>query len=143
MNVRQQMLWVFFSFSGRLGPAPFFLAGLLVFIAQGWLLYIAPAHSLDTFMPGAPADPAGQVWTPAGETWAAAFGVFSIVEIWIYVALTAKRLHDFGKPTVLALIAIPLGFFLLAVLPFFKGDAGPNKYGGRTNEPGQAGPEPR
>ena len=130
------MLWVFFGFRGRIGPQTFFLAGLLIFITQGWLLYMAPAHSLDGLMPGAPVSAAETVWTPAGEIWAGTFAVFSILEIWAYVALTAKRLHDFGKPTAVALIAIPLGFFLLPILPFFKGDPGPNRYGERTNEPG-------
>lgn len=135
MTLRAQMAWVFFGFSGRLSPAAFLLAGLLLFISQGYLFYLAPPHLIETFMRGAP-EANQQAWTPGGELWTLAFAAFSILELWAYVALAAKRLHDFGKPTALGLIAIPLGFFLLPVLPFFKGDPGPNRYGQRTNEPG-------
>ncbi|MGT2465223.1 DUF805 domain-containing protein [Mesorhizobium atlanticum] len=49
--------------------------------------------------------------------------------------MTAKRFHDFGKPTYFALISLIIGPILLIILSCFRSDPGPNRYGRRTNAP--------
>ena len=39
MPDRNQLFWLFFSLRGRISPAVYFLAGLLLFIMQLFLLY--------------------------------------------------------------------------------------------------------
>ena len=39
MPDRNQLIWLFFSLKGRISPAVYFLAGLLVFIMQAFPLY--------------------------------------------------------------------------------------------------------
>ncbi|WP_159589593.1 DUF805 domain-containing protein [Chelativorans xinjiangense] len=117
-----QIKWLFFGFSGRLSRAPYFLAGLLIAIFQAFPLYqftLAPEES------------------GTSQFWAIAFWAIFFLSIWSYVALGVKRLHDFGKPGMFAvLLFIPivsiLTFIALCVYP---GDSGKNEYGELTNAP--------
>lgn len=112
--------WLFFSLKGRISPAVFFRAGLLLFIIQMFFVYrvaVAPPESGES------------------EFWATGFLLVALVCAWCNFAITAKRVHDFGKPTALALIAFIIGFVLIIVLSFIKGDPGPNRYGAATNAP--------
>lgn len=119
---RNQLIWLFFGFSGRLSRAPYFLAGLLLAIFQAFPLYqltIASEESGTT------------------NVWATVFwGVF-FVSVWSYVALGVKRLHDFGKPGILALaLFIPLvSIITFVILCLYPGDASANQFGERTNAP--------
>jgi uncharacterized membrane protein YhaH (DUF805 family) len=119
---RKQLFWLFFGFSGRLSRAPYFLAAMLLAIFQAFPLYqlsIAPAES------------------EAGQFWATAFSATLFISIWPYVALGVKRLHDFGKPGILAVtLFIPVVAILAFIaLCLYPGHAGPNEYGDQTNEP--------
>ena len=122
MPDRDQLFWLFFRFSGRVSRAAYFLAGLLLAIVQAFLLYrftLVPEES------------------SASQGWAAAFWLVMIVAIWANVALSVKRLHDIGKPGVIAVaLFIPIisiiAFIALCLIP---GDPGPNKYGQRQNAP--------
>ena len=117
---RRQLTWLFFGFSGRLARAPFFLAGLLMAIAQLFCLY----HFAQV-----PAD------SPAGQGWAIAFWIVFLLSLWSNVALGVKRFHDFDKPGILSLsLFLPvISIVVFVILCVFPGDAGPNRYGETTN----------
>jgi uncharacterized membrane protein YhaH (DUF805 family) len=115
-----QLAWLFFSLSGRVSRAAYFLAGLLLAIAQALPLYrfmLVPENSAE------------------GQMWAVIFGLVFLASLWCNVALAVKRLHDFGKPGILAvLLFIPVvSIVAFLVLCLFPGDGGANQYGNRTN----------
>ncbi|MCT8999824.1 DUF805 domain-containing protein [Chelativorans intermedius] len=117
-----QLRWLFFGFSGRLSRMAYFLAGLLLAVFQAFALYrftLAPQES------------------GASQIWAVLFWAIFFLSVWSNVALGVKRLHDFGKPGVFAvLLFIPVVSILaFLVFCFYPGDKGPNAYGQRTNAP--------
>lgn len=122
MPEKDKLVWLFFGFSGRVSRAAYFLAGLLLAVVQAFLLYrFALAE-----------DGSG-----AGQGWALAFWAGMLVSIWSNVALSVKRLHDFGKPGLFAVVLfIPavsiLAFVALCLIP---GHGGPNQYGRNPNAP--------
>lgn len=122
MPEKVRLFWLFFRLSGRLSPAACFLAGLLLIIIQFFLLYRFMQAPLDTL---------------ESEMWALAFWIAVVVSAWSNFALTAKRFHDFGKPTAYALLSLVAGFILFIILAVIKGNPGPNQYGQRTNAPAQ------
>ncbi|RWK54882.1 DUF805 domain-containing protein [Mesorhizobium sp.] len=120
---RSRFLWLFFSLSGRVNPSAYVLAGLLPLLTQLFLLYQFSRTPLGT---------------AASQYWALAWWIAVVVSTWSTFALTAKRFHDFGKPTYYALISLIVGAILLVILAFFKSDPGPNRYGKRTNAPAES-----
>jgi len=102
--------------------AAYFLGGLLVAIAQAFPLYRF------TLVPEG---------TTESETWAMLFGLAFLVSLWSNVALAVKRLHDLGKPGLMAFVLfVPVvSIVAFLVLCLFPGDPGPNRYGSRTNAP--------
>ncbi len=122
MPDKSQLIWLFLSFSGRVGRAAYFLAGLLLAVVQAFLLYrftLAPEASA------------------AGQMWAAAFWVAVLVSLWSNVALGVKRLHDINKPGIIAAsLFIPIisivAFIALCLMP---GSPGPNRYGRHPDMP--------
>jgi uncharacterized membrane protein YhaH (DUF805 family) len=116
----EQLSWLFFGLKGRISPAAYFLAGLFLFIVQMFFFYRVALAAPDS---------------AESEGWAFAFLVLALVCGWCNFAITAKRFHDFGKPTIFAAIAFFIGFILVIVLSFVKGDPGPNRYGATTNSP--------
>lgn len=122
MPEKDKLLWLFFRFSGRVSRAAYFLAGLLLAVIQAFLLYrftLVPEDST------------------AGQGWAAIFWIVMIVAIWSNIALSVKRLHDIGKPGIIAAaLFIPIvsivAFIALCLIP---GNPGPNQYGQRPNAP--------
>jgi uncharacterized membrane protein YhaH (DUF805 family) len=120
----EQLAWVFFSLRGRLNPGAYFLAGLLLFVIQLFFIYRIAVAAPDS---------------SESESWALSFLLLAIVCDWANFAITAKRFHDFDKPTAFALIALIaffIGFILVVALSFVKGDPGRNRYGATTNAPG-------
>lgn len=115
-SLADRLFWLFFRLDGRIGRWAFFLAFLLLAVLQGLMLYrfaIAPQDS-------------GQ-----SAFWATGFWAVGIVSMWCTFALGVKRVHDFGKPGILALslfipVVLLVAFLLLCLWP---GDAGPNAYG--------------
>jgi uncharacterized membrane protein YhaH (DUF805 family) len=115
-----QLVWLFFKLDGRISRATYLLAGLLLAVIQGFMLYrftLVPEESGE------------------GAIWALGFWAIGILSIWCGFALGVKRVHDFGKPGVLALalfvpVVLLIAFVVLCVWP---GDPGPNAYGPRTN----------
>ena len=125
MPETDKLVWLFFRFSGRVNRAAYFLAGLLLAVVQAFLLYRFMLVAEDS---------------PAGQGWAVAFWIVMIVAIWSNIALSVKRLHDIGKPGLIALaLFIPvvsiIAFIALCLIP---GNPGPNQYGQRTNAPAGA-----
>jgi uncharacterized membrane protein YhaH (DUF805 family) len=116
-----QLVWLFFRLKGRISPAPYLLGGLLLLILRMFCLY----H----FAQAAPN-------SEAQGGWALAFWAVAFLTAWSNIALTSKRLHDFGRPATWALVTILFDFLVFFVLPFVKGDPGPNRYGATTNAPG-------
>lgn len=115
--------WLFFQFSGRASRAAYFLAAMLLAVAQAFPLYrftLVPEDS------------------GAAQGWALIFGAALLVSLWCNVALAVKRLHDLGRPGIMALsLFVPVvsivAFLALCLMP---GQPGPNQYGARTNAPG-------
>ncbi|MGE0503257.1 MAG: DUF805 domain-containing protein [Rhizobiaceae bacterium] len=112
--------WLFFKLSGRIGRAAYFLGSTFVWLTQIFLLYrFAMAEE----------------GSGASQTLAMLFMASAFIGAWSNFALTAKRLHDFGKPTAFALAAFIVGYILVIGLSFIKGDPGPNRYGPRSDAP--------
>ncbi|WP_315925881.1 DUF805 domain-containing protein [Mesorhizobium sp. SP-1A] len=118
-----QLVWLFFRSSGRLSRAAYFLGGLLVAIVQAFPLYRF------TLVPEG---------TPESETWAMVFFLAFVASLWSNIALAIKRLHDLGRPGMMALVLFVPVISIIAFLALclFPGDPGPNRYGARTNAPG-------
>jgi uncharacterized membrane protein YhaH (DUF805 family) len=119
---KDKLLWLFFRFSGRVSRAAYFLAGLLLAIVQAFLLYRF------TLVPEG---------TSESQGWAAAFWLVMLVSLWANVALSVKRLHDIGRPGIIAAaLFIPvisiIAFIALCLVP---GNPGPNRYGNQPNAP--------
>lgn len=117
-----QLIWLFFSFSGRVNRAVYFLASLLVGIAQ-----VFPYYRLLLSPEG----------SEAASQWSTVFIVVFFASLWPHVALSVKRLHDFNKDGFFAVtLFVPLlsivVFFVLCVFP---GDKGGNRFGAMTNSP--------
>jgi uncharacterized membrane protein YhaH (DUF805 family) len=108
--------WLFFGFSGRVGRALYFLAGMLLAVLQAFFLYrftLVPEGS------------------PAGQAWALAFWLVFLVSLWSNVALGVKRLHDIDRPGILAAaLFIPvISIVAFLALCFLPGTPGANRYG--------------
>jgi uncharacterized membrane protein YhaH (DUF805 family) len=116
----EQLYWLFFRLSGRISPGVYFLAGLMLFLIQLFFIYRVALAAPDS---------------AEAEGWATALLALAMLCGWCNFAITAKRVHDFGKPTAFALIAFVVGFILVIALSFIRGDTGPNEYGARTNAP--------
>jgi uncharacterized membrane protein YhaH (DUF805 family) len=116
------LIWLFFKTSGRVSPSAYALAGLLLLLAQFF-----PLYQFARLEPGA----------PNSQIWATVFWAVVLITTWSSFAVTAKRFHDFGKPTYYALISLVIGPILLLILACFRSDPGPNRYGRRTNAPAQ------
>ena len=115
-----KLIWLFFCFRGRVSRAAYFLAGLFLAIVQAFLLYrftLAPQDSAES------------------QVWALAFWLAMLASLWSNVALGVKRLHDFGKPGIIAAaLFIPvISIVAFVALCLFPGDPGPNRYGDRPN----------
>lgn len=117
-----QLTWLFFRLNGRISRAVYLLAGVLANLVPAFLLY--------RFM----LVPEG---TTASTVWAFAFFLGGIVSIWSIFALSVKRLHDFGKPGILAVaLFIPVvSYVAFVVFCLVPGDNGPNQYASDTNAP--------
>lgn len=117
-----QLIWLFFSPSGRLGRAPYFLAFMLASLVPAFFLYrflLLPQGG------------------SGSQMWEGLFGIAFLATIWANGALGIKRLHDVGQPAIYAIsLFIPvISIVAFVALCLFPGDPGPNKYGPHTNAP--------
>ncbi len=117
-----RLLWLFLGFGGRVNRLAYVLAALLMGVILMFTFYrigIAPKDSSEQ------------------NAWLSVFFILGLLSAWSSVALAAKRLHDFGKPGIIALaLLVPavsvVAFLVLCIVP---GDEGSNEYGERTNAP--------
>lgn len=122
MSEWQLFRWFFFQFGGRISRVPYFLGFMLLSIVQAFPFY--------RFML---VDPA----SPAGSAWSLMFLFVFFPSVFTLFALTAKRLHDFGRNGIEAIVvALPV----ISVIAFVyyclrPGDDGPNAYGRAVNYP--------
>jgi len=113
---KHTLLWLFFRFPGRVGRAVYVLAFLFMLMVVSFPLY--------QYM----RVPTG---TSVSEAWSTVFGLTFIVFLWAHVATSVKRLHDMGKPGLMAIaLFIPIvSLIAFLVLCLFPGDEGRNQYG--------------
>lgn len=114
--------WLFFGLSGRISRKAYLLSGLFMFVIQAFMLYRVAL------------EPEGSA---AGTTWALLFMFAGLVAIWSTIALSVKRLHDFGANGFIAVCLLIPAISLIAfvVLCIVKGNEGPNQYGAESNRP--------
>ena len=122
MPGKSQLIWLFFRTSGRVSRTAYFLSGLLVAIVQAF-----PLYRFTLVAEG----------TSESEIWSILFLLAFLASLWSNIALAVKRLHDFGKPGMAAIMLfVPVvSFIALFVLCLFPGNPGPNRYAHRTNAP--------
>ncbi|WP_162931523.1 DUF805 domain-containing protein [Mesorhizobium sp. DCY119] len=115
---RQQILWVFFGFSGRISRQAFALAGLLLYVIRLYPVYrMIAAEGDETVI----------------NHWASVFIAMFAVLIVSHIALAVKRLHDFDRSGWWSLL-FPIGDIIAFILLCFPpGTAGANRYGQRTD----------
>jgi uncharacterized membrane protein YhaH (DUF805 family) len=123
LSDHNQFFWLFFRFAGRLNRVAYLLVFLLTVVAVSFPLY--------QFM-RVPAE------SPAAQIWSVLFGLTFLTFLWVHVATSVKRLHDMGKPGILALsLFIPvISIAVFLILCFFPGSVGPNRYAYETNSVG-------
>jgi uncharacterized membrane protein YhaH (DUF805 family) len=117
---KNQLIWLFFRFSGRVNRVVFLLTFLLMLVVVSFPLYQfmrVPAESM------------------AAQIWSVLFGIIFVTFLWIHIATSVKRLHDMGKPGILAVsLFIPVvSIIVFLILCLFPGSIGPNQYGRQTN----------
>ncbi|WP_354194665.1 DUF805 domain-containing protein [Aquamicrobium terrae] len=122
MPEMSKFVWLFFSVSGRVSRAAYFLGGMLVAVVQAFPLYrftLAPEGSPESMM------------------WSTLFMVAFLASLWSNVALAVKRLHDLDKTGLIAVILfVPVvSIVAFLVLCLFPGQPGPNRYGKQPNAP--------
>lgn len=141
MPDRAQFFWLFLSFSGRVDRLVYFLANLLLGVIQVFPVWKATMAIVDfgpeTLM-NANIEQIIEM-SPDFALWWSIAGFLTLVMLWPYFALGAKRCHDIGWHGFFAItLVIPLlqlvAFIALCLIP---GTAGPNRYGQRANAPSQ------
>lgn len=122
MPEKPDLIWLFFKNSGRISRAVYFLGGLLVAIIQAFPLYRL------TLVPEG---------SPEANMWSFVFFIVFLASLWSNIVLAVKRLHDFDKPGIAALVLFVPVVSIIAFLVFclLPGQAGSNRYGSRTNAP--------
>ena len=114
---------LFTRFEGRISRKEWWIGFILLYVLQFIVYFAATALGIIGVDAGT-----GQM-TPAG---AAAVFVIIIIFLWPALALHAKRWHDRGKSgwwTLIVLVPVIGGLWLLIELGFLKGDEATNKYG--------------
>ena len=124
--------YLFTSFEGRINRKPFWLS-LLALVIIEWIVVIVLGLVFGTSMMGG-LDP------NMAPDEAAALAMKAMIPIWIVLllflypslAVYTKRWHDRGKSgwwTLIGLVPIIGGIWLLVELGFLRGTEGPNQYG--------------
>jgi len=116
----QQLIWLFFSFSGRVDRRAFALTGLLLYLARLYPVYrmlLAGNNEAEA--------------TYWGGVLIVLFGFLMIS----HMALAVKRLHDFDRSGWFAVLFIIGDIFVFLFLCLPQGTNGPNRYGQRPNAP--------
>ena len=127
----QQMVWLFFSFSGRIDRSVYALASLFVLTVQAFIVYRYLQPLLGTLATGAfdPAELLAQ--TPMSRVQS---GLFLLGQL-VHISLAVKRIHDFGKSGFFGILFLFGGIFVFIALCLIPGGRGPNRYGQQSNAP--------
>ncbi len=120
--------YLFTSFEGRISRQPFWLSVLALMIIE-WIVIIVLSLALGTSMMGgmAPDEAASAAMTAMIPMW-----IVILIFLYPSLAIYAKRWHDRGKSgwwTLICLVPIIGGIWLLVELGFLRGTEGPNQYG--------------
>jgi uncharacterized membrane protein YhaH (DUF805 family) len=119
---------LFFSFKGRINRAQWFLGQLIgVVFFMGLVIYAARSLAIggvfSSNVTGLKANPSSGMFDPL-NTWP--FLITAGLWCWIYLATTAKRLHDQGYNGLWAtvgMLPVATGIWLMNTCPFCTGDA--------------------
>ena len=127
------MDWKYFftSFEGRISRKPFWLSLLVLVVAQ-WILFIIFGMVFGSSMSSM--DPAMDPAEVSSMAMTAMIPMWILVLLFLYpsLAVYTKRWHDRGKSGWWSLIAlVPLigGIWMLVECGFLRGTEGPNQYG--------------
>ena len=126
------MLQTLFGFHGRMRRSHFWAVGLIMTfgvlpLAVGLLAPLLP-HD----------DTADIPLTTANEVGYGLLVLFIILYGWVRLAIQTKRWHDRGKSgwwTLIVLLPVIGGLWMLIECGFFDGDPGSNKYGPSPKDP--------
>lgn len=126
-------IWLFFKASGRIGRAAYALSFLFMLVVVSFPLYQFMRLMPDMDLAEMPEVPLSS----AAEAWSMIFMLTLIIFLWGHIVTSIKRLHDLGRPGIMAVaLFIPVvSVIAFVVLCAFPGEAGPNRYGQRTNAP--------
>jgi uncharacterized membrane protein YhaH (DUF805 family) len=134
MRPEEKMDWKYLltSFEGRISRQPFWLSILALIIVQ-WIVMIILSMVLGISMMGG-MDPNMNPEAAASAEMTGMMPLIIISLIFVYPALAiyAKRWHDRGKSgwwTLIGLVPVIGGIWLLVELGFLRGTEGPNQYG--------------
>lgn len=111
------------SFEGRISRKEWWIGFILLYILQFVVYYVTAVMGIITV------DPATGEMSPSG---ALALIVIILIFLWPALALHAKRWHDRGKSgwwTLITLVPVIGGLWLLIELGFLKGNDTANRYG--------------
>ena len=122
MPEKDRLFWLFFRFSGRISRAVYILGFLFMTIVMTFPLYQSLRLPVDS---------------DAARAWYFVFMAVALASLWVHMAFSVKRLHDIGRPGIIAAVLfVPvisiIAFIALCVI---AGNPGPNQYGERANEP--------
>lgn len=137
MADRADFIWLFFRFKGRVNRAAYSLSFLFMLMVVSFPLYQYMRVMPDIDV----ADMAEMADVPlsaAAQLWSTVFLFVLIAFLWGHIATSIKRLHDIGKPGIMVLsLFIPVvSIVAFVALCIWPGDAGPNRYGQRSNAAG-------
>jgi len=118
---------LFTSFDGRINRQKWWL-GLIVLVIAEWIIFAIIGMLFGVGMMGG-MDPENPEISPAA---AVLMGIIGLIFLYPALALYAKRWHDRGKSgwwTLIGLVPIIGGLWILVELGFLRGTEGPNQYG--------------
>ena len=124
--------YLFTSFEGRISRQPFWLS-LLALIIIEWIVMIVLGMVFGISMMGG-MDPSMDPEAVASAAMTGMIPIFIISLLFLYPALAiyAKRWHDRGKSgwwTLICLVPLIGGIWILVECGFLSGTEGPNQYG--------------
>jgi uncharacterized membrane protein YhaH (DUF805 family) len=119
---------LFTSFEGRINRAKWWL-GLVILIIVQWIVWyvVASALGVGSLTSGDPA----QIEQAMSDAWLP-IGIVALLLLYPSLALYTKRWHDRGKSgwwTLIGLVPVIGGIWILIELGILAGTSGPNQYG--------------
>jgi uncharacterized membrane protein YhaH (DUF805 family) len=123
------------SFEGRTNRKPFWLS-ILVFAIVTWILefilFFIFGGSMMTMDPNATPEATAAAAQQAMSGMALPFGILILLTLWPALAIYTKRWHDRDKSgwwSLIMLVPVIGGIWLLVELGFLRGTEGPNRFG--------------